>query len=275
MLDKLRLNPLLASLLVLSFYAALFILPVFFVQSDPEQQGISGVDGAISLWPLQLLLGVFFIIVVSLLGWWRKIGFRRINQGGLKFLLPPCLLALSLLVFSAMNARSDHWFLGFDDLKQLISMALVMLALGFSEETMFRGILFHGLETRFTPLGTVMVSAVIFGLFHFVNLLMGAGFYDTTYQVLHAVAAGFMYASLRLRLGAIWPVMLFHGFWDFSLLLSQTLNGTTTGADTAASFSLPRALLIMLPAFIYGLYVYWRWSKWNRLQPGNRRAFNE
>ena len=86
MLKKLRANPLLASLLVLSFCAALFLLPEFFVQSDPEQQGISGVDGAISLWPIQLVFGVFFIIIVSLLGWWGKIGFRSINQGGLKFL---------------------------------------------------------------------------------------------------------------------------------------------------------------------------------------------
>jgi hypothetical protein len=38
--------------------------------------------------------------------------------------------------------------------------------------------------------------------------------------------------------------------------------------DATSSFSLLRALLIMLPAFIYGLYVYWRWSKWNRLQVG-------
>lgn len=266
MLKKLRENPLLSSLLVLSLYAGIFILPALFVQSGPEQHGISGVDGAISQWPVQLVFSVIFIIIVSLLGWWGKIGFRNINKGGLKYLLPPFLLALSLLIFLNMNARPDHWFLGFDNMKQLLSMILVMLALGFTEETMFRGILFHGLETRFTPLITVMGSAVIFGLFHFVNLLVGAGFYDTAYQVLHAAAAGFMYASLRLRLGAIWPVMLFHGFWDFSLLLSQTLNDTTTGADAASSFSLAHALLIMLPAFIYGLYVYWRWSVWNRSQ---------
>ena len=267
MLKKLRENPLLSSLLVLLLYAGLFILPAFFVQSDPEQHGISGVDGAISQWPTQLVFGVIFILIVSLLGWWGKIGFRGINQGGLKFLLPPFLLALSLLIFSNMNAHTDHWFLGFDRMKQLFGMVLVMLALGFTEETMFRGVLFHGLETRFTPLITVMGSAVIFGLFHFVNLLVDAGFYDTAYQVLHAAAAGFMYASLRLRLGAIWPVMLFHGFWDFSLFTSQTMSGVVAGADTTSSFSLLRALLIMLPAFIYGLYVYWRWSVWYRSQP--------
>ena len=274
MLKKLRENPSLSSLLVLSLYAGIFILPALFVQGGPEQHGISGVDGAISQWPVQLLFSVIFIIIVSLLGWWGKIGFRSINQGGLKFLLPPFLLALSLLIFLNMNARSDYWFLGFDNMRQLISLILVMLALGFTEETMFRGILFHGLETRFTPLITVIGSAVIFGLFHFVNLLVGAGFYDTAYQVLHAAAAGFMYASLRLRLGAIWPVMLFHGFWDFSLFVSQTMSGTVTGDDATSSFSLLRALLIMLPAFTYGLYVYWRWSKWNKLQVEGVSASN-
>jgi len=265
MLGKLRNNPLYTALLALALYAGLLILPGLFIKIDPDQHGVSGVDGAISQWPNQLVLSILFIIFVSSLGWWKKIGFRSINQGGLKFLLPPFLLALFLLVFSNMNTQSTHWFLGFDSLKQLISMMLVMLALGFTEETMFRGVLFYGLETRFTPLVTIICSAMIFGLFHFVNLLAGADFYDTAYQVFHAVAAGFMYASLRLRLGAIWPVMLFHGFWDFSLFLSQTLNGTSTGTDATSSLSISYALIIMLPAFIYGLFVYWRWSKYAKL----------
>jgi len=265
MLDKLRKKPFFAALLGLTLYASLLILPALFIKIDSEQHGISGINGAISQWQNQLVLCVLFILFVSSLGWWRKIGFRNINQGGLKFLLPPILLAILVLIFSNMNAQSTHWFLGFDSLKQLISLMLVMLALGFTEETMFRGILFHGLETRFTPLVTVTCSAAVFGLFHFVNLLGGAEFYATAYQVLHAVAAGFMYASLRLRLGAIWPVMLFHGFWDFSLFVSQSLHGTSTATDASASLSFSYALIIMLPAFFYGLFVYWRWSKYAKL----------
>ena len=260
MLKKLRDNPLPASLVVLVLYAGWFILPAFIVKNDPEQHGISGIDGAISQWPNEAIIAISLIIIVTLLGWWQKIGFQRVHQGGIKYLLPPVLLALTVLVASDQVSYNTSWFLGFAGPAQLASMILVILGIGFTEETMFRGILFHGLETRFTPFITVLISAGIFGVFHYVNLFMGAPFYDTSYQVIHAAAAGFMYATLRLRIGAIWPVMLFHGLWDFCLFDIETLHHTTSDVAVTSSFSLLKAGLIIFPAVTYGAFVYWRWS---------------
>jgi len=80
------------------------------------------------------------------------------------------------------------------------------------------------------------------------------------------MAAGFMYGALRLRIGAIWPVMLFHGFWDMSIFdiktMSATLNSTTSTAPE--EFQILLALLIMLPALLYGTFVCWRWWLWNK-----------
>lgn len=261
MFKILRNHPFSTSLLILAIYIAIFLLPTLFVTPDPDQHGLTGVQDAIGQWKAQLIFIVFFVVVISLLGWWREVGFRAPSPGGLKFLVPPVLFALLLLYASSLVTQEQHWFLAFDSPQQMIALALVMLGVGFTEEAMFRGILFHGFETRFSPLLTVLGVAVIFGVFHFLNLLGGAGFYDTTYQVIHAAAAGFMYATLRLMVGAIWPVMLFHGFWDFSVFTGMSMKSAADRAsDSATFFSTTHALLIILPALLYGIFVYWRWS---------------
>jgi len=137
-----------------------------------------------------------------------------------------------------------------------------LLLLGFVEEGIFRGVLFYGLKTTCTPFYTVFLSALLFGLFHFVNLLVGADFTDTAYQVIHASAMGFLYASLRLSIGAIWPLMLLHTFWDFSLYVMQnTMTVSAHTTTTPGTFSVGTSMAVAMPALAYGLFVYWRWSK--------------
>jgi len=262
MLNTLREKPLITALFLIVLYAAGLVVPSFFIDIDPNQHGIDSINAAIGEWKYQLITVTVLIAIVSILGWWSDIGFRPINKGGIKFLLPPFLYALLLLFASASSSNIDMaWFLGFVSPAQLISFTLVMLAVGFTEETVFRGILYHGIETRVTPLMTLLISAGIFGIFHYVNLLLNAPFDTTTYQVLHAMAAGFMYASLRLRIAAIWPVMLFHGFWDFTIFMSQNLLPNIEDAAVTSSFSLTKALSMMLLPTLYGAFVYWRWSK--------------
>jgi membrane protease YdiL (CAAX protease family) len=101
----------------------------------------------------------------------------------------------------------------------------------------------------------------VFGLFHFVNLFTGAPLEQTMFQVMHAGAMGFLYAALRLRLGAVWPLMLIHGFWDFSLFVLQSAQ---TEEKTGA-MSLTMGLGIAVPALLYGIFVYWRWSRTSRM----------
>ena len=266
MLQKLRNNPLMAASFVVVIYALWFILPQYFITVDPKQNGITGVSQAIGLWKAELAVSLVLIMIVSLLGWWKKIGFRSINPGGTKFLLAPLTLILIILGFAWKLNESANWYFAFDSSVQLLTLFLVMLMLGFTEEGIFRGILFHGLESKFTPWMTLLLSAVLFGLFHYVNLLVGAKFYVTSYQVVHAGAMGFLYAALRLRIGAIWPIMILHGLWDASLFILHdvTMTNTTPKVEEATSFSPLLAIALALPAATYGLFVYWRWSKWSR-----------
>ena len=258
MLEKLKQRPLLTALLIVLLYGLWFVVPMFFNDMDPNAHGTEGIEGALSIWSSELITAVVLALLISFLQWWRKIGFTSINKGGAKFLLPIFIIALIVLNLAWVFDESESWFLGFDSPLQLFSLLGVMLLLGFVEEGVFRGVFFYGASTKFTPLFTVILTAVVFGLFHFVNLFKGAAFSATFFQVVHAAAMGFLYASLRLRLGAIWPLMLMHAFWDFSLFVMQSAQGVQS---STGNIPLTQGLSIALPALLYGSFVYWQWSK--------------
>ena len=270
MLKKLRSNPYAASLVVFFLYAAWFLGQILYIHPDADQHGITGVDGAIGQWKNQVILVVSLTVIVSLLGWWKKIGFTTpLNRGGLKYLILPVgyiLLMLSAVMFTSHNSS---WLLAAVSPQQMIFLILVMLGIGFNEETMFRGILYYGFSSRFSILAAAVFSALIFGLLHYVNLILGAPLVKTDYQVLHAAAAGFMYIALRLRIGAIWPVMLFHALWDFCLFNMDTLK---TAADSASTPSpLITIAIEILPATLYGSFVFWRWSVYQKKSNQDRQ----
>ena len=264
MLNKLQNKPLFTALLVIGIYALTFIVPALFLGIDAKSKGMESISFVIGQWKRQLATILIVTFIITKLGWWKEVGFIPVHKGGMKFILFPFLYALMILLFSLDQYSSDQsWLMGFNDPEQLISLALVILGVGVTEELIFRGILFHGLKRPFGPFMVVFLSAVIFGLFHYVNLLTNAPLYQTDYQVAHAMAVGFMHGMLRLRLGAIWPIMLFHAFWDFMIITTTHLQ-TSVESTTEDTFALTIMLSMMLPATLYGFFVYWRWVVWQK-----------
>ena len=268
MLTIFRTHALFTALLIIILYAAWFIVPAIYIDIDPSKKALSDITNIIYQWKTQIVVFSVLVTLVTLLKWWREVGFKPMHTGGLKFLLPPLLFLLILFAIALVEDKGSTLFFGFTSLKQMFSFFLILLMLGFTEELLFRGILYHGLETKFGVLSTVLLSALIFGVFHYINLLVGAEFYATTYQVIHATSAGFMYATLRLRIGAIWPVMLFHSMWDIGLIMIGSLQHAASDrhAQALSSFSILYALILILPALLYGIFVYWRWTIWSHTQ---------
>ena len=134
---------------------------------------------------------------------------------------------------------------------------------------MFRGILFHGATARFRPMAGAVISSVIFGLFHFINVIGGQGFGWTVSQVIHAATDGFMYAALRLITGSLWPTMVLHALWDLSISAAHT-GMAALGGEMAASLASVQAggvsiqPMQVLPGLLYGSFVLWRWSVRNK-----------
>ena len=111
----------------------------------------------------------------------------------------------------------------------LLYAAVSMSLVGFAEELLFRGFLFQAMRKDGSIKAAVIVSSVTFGLGHFVNLFTGQELLATLYQVVSAVAIGFVFTLVFYKSGSLWPGILAHSFIDLSSVFaadegSQTLN---------------------------------------------------
>jgi membrane protease YdiL (CAAX protease family) len=270
-----------AALLALLIYAAWFLAPgvVARLRSAPPAPATPGptpseIEFLVAQIPNQIGLIILLTAIVALLVWWRQVGFTRHSRGSLKFiLLPLALTGLILATGIVTNARSGMGFLGASSTRDLLQVVLVSLMVGYTEELMFRGILFHGATARFRPLLGAIISSLVFGLFHFINLLGGQGLGWTVSQAVHAASDGFMYAAIRLITGSLWPTMLLHGLWDLAISSAHT-GMQASGGQMAQSLASVQAGGIaikpfqILPGLIYGGFVLWRWY----VRQGNEAA---
>lgn len=255
-------RPLAAALMLVGFYFAVFFVPpLFSPQSFGRGKAIEGAIDLTAQLPLEVALALSALAAVWLFGWWRECRFATpLQSGGLKFLAFPYMFAglLLLLVALAVQSESGVELRNAAPPSLIASLIAVTMLIGVFEETLFRGVLFHGIEVGRGLTSALIGSSVAFGLMHYVNWVGGQPFLITSGQVAHAVAAGFMYAALMLRIGSIWPVILFHGFWDATVALIGTLGAQLPQAPDASQTSGILVVLgLVLFELAYGLFVLW------------------
>jgi membrane protease YdiL (CAAX protease family) len=90
----------------------------------------------------------------------------------------------------------------------------------FMEEVTYRGVILEALA-GFNSGSRVMLSAILFGLSHVDNFFLpGADELGVAYQIFEAALVGILFATVRLRMNTIWPVMAVHATYDFTLILA-------------------------------------------------------
>ena len=143
-----------------------------------------------------------------------------------------------------------------DNIPGIINVALFAFLVGIYEEFLCRGWLLNEFLERYgnTKKGvwiSIIASGVIFGLIHFINI-SSQGFASTFTQVLSASATGILFGLIYYRTKNIWTVVFLHGFWDFSLFLTDLLPTTelTTAVTTVSNISIIASVLIMLSELI-------------------------
>jgi uncharacterized protein len=169
------------------------------------------------LMPFALVLvpGLFVVVVLTRLGWWRRTGFTRPQEWRALHLAIPLLLTLALPVVG-LSAR------GVMPVTALVLSLQVgfMLIDVFMEEVTYRGVILEALA----PYGTVcrvLASSALFGLSHVDNLFLpGADELGVAYQIFEAALLGVLFASARIRMNTIWPVIAVHAAYDFMLVLA-------------------------------------------------------
>ncbi len=159
-----------------------------------------------------LILSGVAILLLAVLGWWKEAGF--LTLGGLQH-LPLYLLPLIVAFLPFLEG------IEVTDPPTIATFAVLMLLVGFAEETFFRGLILRALRPAGLYLA-VILSALLFGLPHLLNAL--SGIWDPVFTLVDSLAAvgiGITFAAFVVRTGSIWPPILLHALINFNSLLVQ------------------------------------------------------
>jgi ABC-2 type transport system permease protein/sodium transport system permease protein len=174
-------------------------------------------------WPAAILLGLSLwpfaheLVVAA-----REVGIRTLSEDQL--------------------ARARELVVQWRSLPPALLMAALAIVPAVCEELFFRGYLFNALRSRTGPIMTILGTALIFGLFHFVTV---DGL--TLERLVPSTLMGLVLGWVCWRTGSVFPGMLLHGCHN-GLLVILALYGEqflgTSGAE-AEQNHLPLAWLAM------------------------------
>jgi CAAX protease family protein len=192
-----------AVLLTLAWYVVLFALAETIASWQPHwfpDLGYTLVNLGAAAVPIGLVVW---------LGWTRSAGlvWRRPDRSW--WLLTP-------LVLEALS-YSLHGVVGTP--RELLSAAVLYIALGISEEALSRGLVQRVLAVL-GPARAAIGVALLFGAGHTLSGLWFAHpLGDTIFLSVNAAAFGFAFAALRWHLRTIWPLVVVHALGDFLQIL--------------------------------------------------------
>lgn len=154
--------------------------------------------------------GALLLLVVALAGRYGPgVGLMGPSAGALRVGALPIAWVAAMLVVSLVGA-------GVPAMPALGFLLANSLAVGVSEELMFRGVLlgaFREAGVRRAVLGT----AIAFGAVHALNAAVTGEPVTAIAQAALAVGMGIWAAALRLRTGSLLLPIALHGAWDFAL----------------------------------------------------------
>jgi len=148
---------------------------------------------------------------------------------------------------------------GLPPASMIVMIAFNTLLVGISEETMFRGVLFRAFLTQYRVWTAIIVSSILFGAVHILNVFNTGDLGSALVQSVPAAMSGILFVAIVIRTESIWPAIIYHWLWDcvlFVLLTGSQASGVE--ADPAAFEALGSAQTFLpfamgLPNFICGL----------------------
>ncbi len=197
------------------------------------------------LW--QVAFAAAFLVGATALLRWRGLGLGPPRRGTLRLLWLP---ALYLLLIAAAAAT-----VGLPPPTALAFLLVNMLLVGLSEELMFRGVLYSGLRDRLSPWPAVVITSILFGGIHVLNVGATGHLQGAILQSVATAMLGLMLMALRLRMGSLWPAVLVHAAWNALLLLVGRDQPPLPPDEPIPLVAQAGVLGAILPLGIYGLWL--------------------
>lgn len=177
-------------------------------------------------------------------------------------------MALILLSPSIIFIISNMLDIGFAIPTTAIGLVTVIISgfgPGIFEEVMFRGIVISYLMKFFRSskyiIAIVFVSALIFGIVHLFNGLLGAPVDFTIFQFFYSFAMAVLFGAVYLRTGNLWIPIILHSINDIFAFCCTSIN--VDGISTVG-FTLDLVSIIIIIASIISIilgFYYVRSSK--------------
>jgi len=130
-----------------------------------------------------------------------------------------------------------------------------------TEEIVFRGFLFSALRARAGARATIVVTALLFGVFHGVSLID---------RLLPSTLMGLLLGWVCWQTRSVLPGMLLHGSYNALLLLLTFYEGDRGGTEEFKDF-LKWWQLAAVPAAAIGVALLWPRSKAEQSLPRQER----
>lgn len=142
---------------------------------------------------------------------------------------------------------------GFPKIPVSLGMIVMALYAGINEEAVDRAIpaamMMRNKPTSRRIVATVVLTSVLFGVSHIVNLLAGRGLVETIVQIVFAAGAGLFFIGIYLRTGSITLTIVIHALHDFLVFVNTSIP------EAESTFFLADLLPIIVNVlpFVFGI----------------------
>lgn len=179
----------------------------------------------------EILLTIFVVYLIKFFNI-SNIGFEAIRKRHLIWLIPHLLLIICMFTNVVLKKSYDVNF------SQIVIIFIVSVLMGFSEELMFRGILFRSLCLRGNKFYAMFISSFLYALVGGA-IVIGKGINtDLLVQIIVSFCFGFFASALRLKMKNIIPIIIIHSLWAFALNLFSLYKIEQTISNFGVLFSI-------------------------------------
>ena len=203
-------HTILTMLVIMTFY--------FMAGAAVVTRNLTGSEAKITqgifIW-LSVVVAVFFALCkyksISVLG------MNKIREGSLKelFYLIPMLVVALLGLIAGVDLSLGAGF--------LFANLFLTIGVGFSEEIYFRGIICNIWKEQGNT-KAVIVSSILFGICHLMNVLGGANVGATILQIFFAFFYGIIFAIIFVNTNSLLPCVGLHCLHDFCAFIGNDIS---------------------------------------------------
>ena len=194
---------------------------------------------------------IILVAFLASVGWLRPV-FARQPISGRGWMWIFVVLAIIPIVLRFAGIDYDSY-----GVPVVVTMLLIGLLIGFTEELLYRGIVIKILrDGGHREISVAVISSLLFALSHSVNLLSGQPLLTVALTVVFTFGFGMvMYLVLRVTGNIVWP-MLIHALTDPTTFLASGGVDTSTGAahsqllDLAGPFNIVFVIAALIALFL-------------------------